>query len=106
MQQELKMEAYRMEAVRKSVETTCFERCFPAPGLAKVLSGALPEVKLGGSGSKSAFEEEVARTSKYDLSDSEALCVDRCAWKYMQTAKICLRTLAKAQHVKEQPPKM
>ena len=98
MQQELKYEAYRMESVRKSVETTCFDRCIAPPAhaaavLAKALPTHIPVVQ--------ATPTDAQRRTRFDLSDEEALCVDRCAWKYMLTAKIVLQTLAKAKFTKD-----
>jgi hypothetical protein len=104
MQQELKYEAYRMEAIRKAVETTCFDRCIPAPGNAlEVLGKALPD-KLPFIGTELTPEQQMQR---YDLSESEAVCVDRCTWKYMMTAKICMATLNKSKNIKDPAqPKM
>ncbi len=98
MQQELKFEAFRIETLRKSVDTACFDRCVPAPAnLSESLAFALPpRVPL----LQSAPSEHEARAAA-DLSASEAVCIDRCAWKYMLTSKIVLQTLSKARNVKE-----
>lgn len=98
MQQELKYEAFRMEAVRKSVENVCFDRCIPAPSsslavFAKALPDHIPGVQ--------AEPSEVEQRTKYDLTNQEALCVDRCSWKYMMTAKICLNMLSKSKNIKD-----
>ena len=93
MQPELKYEAYRMEAVRKSAESTCFDKCIPEPDLATIMvKGFTPSI---GGGS------EVEKQRKYDLTENEALCIDRCSWKYMLTAKTILQTLAKTKNVKD-----
>ena len=93
MQQDLKFEAYRMEAVRKTAESVCFERCVERPaGVLATLRFALPtHVPL----LQSAPDADAA-TRKSDLTDEQALCVDRCAWKFMQTSKIVTQSLTKA----------
>ena len=97
MQQELKFEAYRMETVRKTVERVCFERCIPAPSSAfAVLAKAAPD-HLPLLQSPPSFEQQRAA---HDLSPEEALCVDRCSWKYMATAKIVLTSLSKSSSLK------
>lgn len=98
MQQEVKIEAYRMECVRKSVETACFDKCIPAPSnalavLAKGMPHHVPFLQDGP-------DQDAVRTA-HDLSSEEALCIDRCSWKYMLTAKIVLQTLNKAKHMKD-----
>ena len=96
MQQELKLEAFRMENVRKSVESTCFDRCVAAPqsGSAVVLNGLNPS-------SLFTTQNEAESKMKNDLTGDESLCLDRCAWKYMLTAKLILQTLSKAKNLKD-----
>jgi hypothetical protein len=97
MQQELKYEAYRMESVRKSVETTCFDRCIPQPDPVTIVAKGLNPANL--LGLANTTEGEGMRRN--DLTDNESLCIDRCSWKYMLTAKLILQSLAKAKHLKD-----
>jgi hypothetical protein len=79
MQTEQKVEAYRVEALRTSIDDVCFNTC--------VANESWPTI----------LKQMAAGTSQpVDLTNVEAVCVDRCAWKYLEINKLVHKAFYKA----------
>ena len=72
MEEQQKLDAYRIEVVLTALQRKCFDLCVPPP-------------------------PQFAWTPEEHLTDDEAKCIDKCNWKFLETHRIVTHQINRAQ---------